>query len=404
MIEDIEDTADENIKEMQVLKKDLNDLDDGKGKTDLDPMKERWEIVREELEGQTDKTKFKSFFFNIDPKSKDRTAKNETSTSINVNKNSTFGNSESNTEISKASETNLNGKMELETKESSEVNNDEPEGPDLNTQTEQNIISGLVEDFKRKFRGGNTEPNTTDTDHQKMSEDIDRMLKKNNDTQPGTHRPFIEERHQTQKPKYSKGTSDRANENAEVDIANKTKVGNMTILITESNSNDETSGKVAEKDNKIFPNSKAGKLKNDDEDLKEEEKSKSNESDPVKEKFIAEIDRMIIEDKPDKLKDERLKALHEMSHSELLQLVQNLKKIKENSTETLKAGAGQGAGDGQEKTFLGKIGEFFTNLFSNDEVEQSRGKTNITKHKQDENSTEHRQVQPMEFRSLIVEA
>ena len=126
---------------------------------------------------------------------------------------------------------------------------------------------------------------------------------------------------------------------------------------------------------------------------------------------------MIIDAHPGKLEDLRLKSLSELSPSELLQLVETLKDIKQNSSQSSED---QEENVQEEKSFLGKVGDFFTGIFSNgtDKEESSespqsdlptaRSKPHkIKTHKIDEeieisNSTGIRMMRPREFKTLKV--
>ena len=274
----------------------------------------------------------------------------------------------------------------------------------------------------------------------KILEEIDRAIKKKNDGKPriGTHKPFVSDKFL--KKKLEDGKAKEKNIEA---IANKTDfvkkkhrdaASKSDIVVSKKMKSDNSTEKVGF--NNTEPISKPGRLTqdltteeddNDDvdddvDDNREEaeasgEEEGIKESDPLKDKFITEIDRMIIEDHPGKLADSRLKSLSELSPSELLQLVETLKDIKQNSSQSSED---QEENVEEEKSFLGKVGDFFSGIFSNgtdkEETSESpqsdlptaRNKPHkIKTHKIDEkneisNSSGIRMMRPREFKTLKV--
>ena len=340
---------------------------------DLDPLKEQWDLLTVKMDGERkNEANLYTGSYKLQDKNDELSGQKRTFQSVFIkpDKENTRIGKIPNSQKGKLAEDKQNTdskKDELdEVKENPEKDKDSKQVKPKNVKDNDSKINKLDEEkdvaknesnsnSKDKFDEDKTNINNTviselDTDKDKISNSKKDQLQDATDNESNKD-----------KPDESEANKEKDNNSNQEELAkdkDKNKVSELETAIIEPNKEEKSNsdnGKATseEEKNQVDLQTLPGKLNNESKEIQKEEESTNAaklKTDQTKDKYLHEIDEMILKSSPDELKDERIRLIEKKDNPELSKITQRLSEIKNSTTD--------------EKTVFDKISDFFQNMFS----------------------------------------
>ena len=346
---------------------------------DLDPLKEQWELVTE-MGGETrNKGNLYTGSYKLQDKNDGRKKKFQ-SVIIKPDKENSRSGKVSLSRKDKPNNDSKNG--ESKKAKDNDMKHIEPQNTKVNDSKQAEAKKVKTNDSK-KVEPKNTKDNDSKPTEPKNVKDLKKVEPKNaneNDSKPAEPKNVKDSKKDSElvdtdkvsNLKKEKLPADIPDNESKKDKDNDKAISELETTIIKPNkekeksSSDKTSDTKAINNDKASPNEeqrnadlenmlipKTGKLGNESNENEREEEKLTDvqlENDQIKDKYLHEIDDLVLQNSPDDLKDERIRFLAKKNNSELHEIIQSLNEIKNSTTD--------------EKTFFDKIADFFVNIFA----------------------------------------
>ena len=319
---------------------------------DLDPLKEQWELVTE-MGGETrNKGNLYTGSYKLQDKNDGRKKKFQ-SVIIKPDKENSRSGKVSLSRKDKPNNDSKNG--ESKKAKDNDMKHIEPQNTKVNDSKQAEAKKVKTNDSK-KVEPKNTKDNDSKPTEPKNVKDLKKVEPKNaneNDSKPAEPKNVKDSKKDSElvdtdkvsNLKKEKLPADIPDNESKKDKDNDKAISELETTIIKPNKEKEKSSSDKTSDTKAINNES-------NENEREEEKltDVQLENDQIKDKYLHEIDDLVLQNSPDDLKDERIRFLAKKNNSELHEIIQSLNEIKNSTTD--------------EKTFFDKIADFFVNIFS----------------------------------------